>query len=155
MDFRYAFVPTWRQQTTLTTSLVLAIMVAHALITGAPIQKPDLLLNLGIALTCGLILSIPVAVFRFSVTDEGLRTFSSWGRWRLVPWEAIAAAEPARYLMSPHLRLLVDGQRSSFWLPLHLQDMQGLRTAVIAQAGANHPLALALPLPAQKAKRSS
>lgn len=153
MDFRYAFFPIWRQQTGLTTAGVMAVAVAQALITGEPLRKPDLLLNLAMGLLCGLIVSIPVAICRFSVSAEGLRTFDSWGRWRRIAWADIAVVEPARYLLWPHLRLQVDGQRRRAWLPLNLKDMAGLRAAVIAEAGAQHPLALALPQPAQTARR--
>ncbi|PND39037.1 hypothetical protein C1O66_16890 [Paucibacter aquatile] len=153
MDFRYAFFPIWRQQTALTTAGVMAVAVGHALVTGEPLRKPDLLLNLAMGLLCGLIVSIPVAICRFSVSAEGLRTFDSWGRWRQIAWADIAAVEPARYLLWPHLRLQVDGQSRGFWLPLQLKDMAGLRTAVIEQAGARHPLAVALPQAAQPARR--
>lgn len=61
--------------------------------------------------------------------------------------------EPARYLLWPHLRMQVDGQSRWFWLPLNLKNMAELRTAVIAQAGERHPLAVALPQAAQTARR--
>jgi prepilin signal peptidase PulO-like enzyme (type II secretory pathway) len=112
-------------------------------------------LSLSTSLFCAIILAVVTACVRFKVSCEGVRTFSTFGRWSLVPWAAISSAVPAKYYFLPHLRLTVDGRTRSFWIPLFLSDMQGFRNAVIAYAGSDNPLSQALPVPARAAHRAA
>lgn len=115
--------------------------------------RPHLLLSLAISVLCALILAVVTAAVRFQVRPDGLRTFNSYGRWRVVPWGAVSAVKPARYYFLPHLRLSIDGSRSPSWIPLFLSDMAAFRQAVITHAGATHPIARALPIPATATTR--
>lgn len=152
-NFRYDFLPVWRHQTAICTGLIFVVWLVLAQLTSRPLTRPDVFLSLGTAALCAVVLGIVTAAVRFQVTQEGLRTFNTFGRWRMVPWEAIAAVEPARYYFLPHLKLRVDGQKRSFWIPLFLHDMVAFRGAVIGLAGAEHPVSRALPLPASSARR--
>jgi hypothetical protein len=151
--FRYAFLPAWRTQTSLTTIAIMAIMIFRAVLSGHAIQKPDLLFNLSIALFCGIFLAIPIGFFRFSVSPEGIRCFNSFGLWSLLEWSSIAYVKPSRYFHLPYLRLTVDGHRTSYWIPLLLSDMEGFRLAVQSAAGIDNPLARALPVAAKSVAR--
>ena len=112
-------------------------------------------MSLSTSIFCAVILGIVTVCLRFKVSSEGIRTFSTFGRWGLVPWAAIASAVPAKYYFLPHLRLTVDGKTRSFWVPLFLRDMHGFRKAVIEHAGADNPLSQALPVPARAAHRAA
>ncbi len=140
-------------QTTVTTVGAMVLTMGYAVLTGQPIQKPDILNNLAMAVGCGLLLAIPVIFFRFSVSASGIKTFNTFGRWRNVGWDEIARVEPVRYNFLPHLRLTVDGVRLSYWLPLLLSEPEAFREAVGRNAGPAHPLFLALPTPAKTAAR--
>jgi len=151
--FRYDFLPFWRLQTTICTAGVFATWLALSRLLERPLTRPDAFTSLGVSAACALVLAIVIAAVRFQVSPAGLRTFDTLGRWRVVPWHAVARAEPARYYFLPHLRLTVDGHARHFWVPLFLHDMAGYRQAVIATAGGAHPLARALPVPASVAER--
>lgn len=151
--FRYAFLPAWRTQTSLTTVLIMAIMIFRAVLSGDVIQKPDLLHNLLIAVFCGIFLAIPIGLLRFSVSPEGIRCFNSYGVWSLLEWSSITSVKPSRYFHSPHLRLTVDGRRTKYWIPLLLSDMEEFRSAVQSAAGLENPLSRALPVAAKSTVR--
>lgn len=153
-SFRYAFWPMWRAQLSVCMALIGSLLVLKSAWTGQPIQRPDLLLHVGMGLLLAVVMVGPVLAFRFRVGPQGLRTFDARGRWQILPWAAIRSVEPAYLLYFPHLRLRVDGETRSFWLPLMLADLDGLHQAVIEAAGLGHPLARALPRPARPAFRS-
>lgn len=148
-SFRYAFWPMWRAQLSLCMAGIGTVLVAKSAWTGQPIQRPDLLLHLAMGLLMAVVMCGPVHAFRFRVGPQGLHTFDARGRWQTLPWPAIQAVEPAWLLHFPHLRIQLDGERRHFWLPLMLADMEGLHQAVVDAAGAEHPLARALPRPAR------
>ncbi|RVU43812.1 hypothetical protein [Rubrivivax rivuli] len=152
-SFRYAFMPIWRLQTTICTAAIMAVWVLLSVLLDRPLTRPGLLTSLSTSASCAVALGMVIALARFRVGPEGLRTFNSFGRWRCVPWAAIERVEPARYYFLPHLRLTVDGHRTKHWVPLFLHDMGGFRQAVAQAAGARHPLARALPIPASAAHR--
>ena len=152
-SFRYAFWPMWRAQLSVCMALIGTLLVLKSAWTGQPIQRPDLLLHVGMGLLMAVALVGPVLAFRFHVGPQGLRTFDARGRWQTLPWDAIRSAEPAYLLHLPHLRLRVDGESRSFWLPLMLADLDALHEAVATAAGPAHPLARALPRPARPAFR--
>lgn len=152
--FRYAFWPLWRTQLSVCMALIGTTLVLKSAWTGQPIQRPDLLLHVGMGLLMAVAMAGPVLAFRFRVGPQGLHTFDARGRWQTLPWAAIRSVEPASLLHFPHLRLQVDGEARRFWLPLMLADLDGLHQAVVETAGAAHPLARALPRPARPAYRS-
>lgn len=152
-SFRYAFLPIWRLQTTICTAAIFAVWVLLSVLQDRPLSRPGLLTSLSTSLSCAVALGLVIGLARFRVGPEGLRTFNSWGRWSWVPWEAIVRVEPGRYYFLPHLRLTVDGRRTWHWVPLFLHDMGAFRQAVAEVAGARHPLARALPVPASAAHR--
>lgn len=152
-SFRYAFWPMWRGQLSLCMAGIGAVLVLKSAWTGAPIRRPDLLLHVVMGLMLALIMCGPVHAFRVRVGPQGLHTFDIRGRWQTLPWPAIRAVEPARLLLLAHLKIHVDGERRSFWLPLMLADLEGLHQAVVDAAGAEHPLARALPRPARASWR--
>ena len=152
-EFRYQFLPVWRLQTSLTTALIFAATFGLALLTGRPIQRPDILLGLSVSGVGAVFWALVIATVRFQVTHDGLRTFNTLGQWRFIPWQAVSLAQPGRYYFLPHLRLTVDNARLSFWVPLFLADMAAYRLAVIERAGSDNPVARALPVPASIAER--
>lgn len=152
-SFRYAFWPMWRAQLSLCMAGIGTVLVAKSAWTGQPIQRPDLLLHVAMGLLMAVVMCGPVHAFRFRVGPQGLYTFDARGRWQTLPWARIHAVEPAWLLHFPHLRIRLDGERRSFWLPLMLADLEGLHQAVVDAAGAEHPLARALPRPARASCR--
>ncbi|MEJ6007558.1 hypothetical protein WG899_18580 [Paucibacter sp. AS339] len=152
-NFRYDFFPIWRLQSTICTASVFLVWFALSLIVDRPMTKPHLLLSLAISAFCAVILGIVTAAVRFQVQAEGIRTFNTFGRWQIVPWEGVSKVWPAKYYFLPHLRLTVDGHKVPFWIPLFLNDMQAFRAAVIGHAGDAHPISRALPVPPAATER--
>ena len=153
--FKYEFLPVWRLQTTICTASIFAVWLLLAFALDRPLTKPGIMMSMSTSVFCAIILAIVTACVKFRVSSEGVHTFSTLGRWGLVPWPAISSAVPAKYYFLPHIRLTVDSQKRSFWIPLFLNDMHGFRKAVIDQAGTENPLSQALPVPARAAHRAA
>lgn len=151
--FRYTFLPVWRLQTTVTTAGVFTTMFVFALATGHPIERPTLVMSASISFFCALFLGAVTALVRFTVSAVGLRTFNTFGSWKVIPWDQISRADPAKYYFLPHLRLTVDHHATKYWIPLFLEDMHGFRAAVLQATDEFNPVYRALPVPASSAAR--
>lgn len=145
----------WRAQLSVCMTGIAAVLILKSVWTAEPVQRPDLLLNVGMGLMLAVVMCGPVYAFRFRVGPEGLHTFDTWGRWQTVPWARMRSVEPALLLHFPHLKIRVDGEGRSFWLPVMLADLEGLHAAVVDAAGLEHPLARALPRPARASYRGA
>jgi hypothetical protein len=86
----------------------------------------------------GLVLTtVAVRFYPVYVGPSGVRSYTTWGLYRTVPWSEI---ESVRRFNLPGLRYLIVGKGGGVYLPLFLTEMEGFREQVRLYAGASNPL---------------
>lgn len=140
LTFRITF---WRPWLLALTPLVLLAVLAivPAVSAGEPGSVLVVILGfMGFALVLLVLVSSAVWVSRWHIDPQGIGGRNNWLIYHRLDWAEIDSVEPWLIPGYPYLQVNGLGRYRTFWLPLFLTDMPGLRAAVIQYAPPGNPL---------------
>ncbi len=134
MSFRRFVLPIIGITTAVGTLMVFA---AFGTRTALPLLLTGVLPGIATTSVLGLLV---VGYFKVVLHAHGIRGYNFWGLSASLTWQEIASVKPVNLFGYRFLRLAPGSAGSALWLPLFLQDMGAVRSAVLEYAPPHSPM---------------